>query len=146
MYQLTGLIIAGLMTGLAVGSGITARFLVSFSLKIRALFLLLFYTGFGLIYNYITDLKSSLFTVVIIVLSGFIPAFITGNIFRELTLKTDGITESPGIYGADLAGSAFGFIIISGFVIPSFGIKDSVFLLSVLIFSGILFGTIRNKM
>ena len=146
MYQLTGLIIAGLMAGLAVGSGINASFLISFSLKIKALFLLLFYIGFGLIYNYITDLKSSLFSVVIIILSGFIPAFITGNIFRELTIKTDGITESPGIYSADLAGSAFGFIIISGFVIPSFGIKDSVFLLSVLIFSGILFGTIRNKM
>lgn len=145
MYQLTGLIIAGLMTGLAVGSGMTASFLFSFSLRIRALFLLLFYTGFGLIYNHIADLKSSLFSVAIIILSGFIPAFFTGNIFRELTLKTKGIAESPAIYSADLAGSAFGFIIISGFVVPAFGIKDSVLLLSALIFGGILFGTISNK-
>jgi hypothetical protein len=81
----------------------------------------------------------------VIILSGFLPALITGRIFRQLTLKTEGISDSPSIYSADLAGSAFGFIFISGFAVPVFGIQGSVFLLSLMIFGGILFGTIRNK-
>ena len=55
------------------------------------------------------------------------------------------MVTSPAIYSADLAGSAFGFIFISGFAVPVLGIQASVFLLAVLIFGGILFGTILNK-
>ncbi len=91
------------------------------------------------------ELKSGLLSVVVIMISGFLPALFTGHIFRELTGKTEGIATSPAIYSADLAGSAFGFIIISGFAVPVLGIKVSVFLLAALVFGGILFGTIRNK-
>ena len=63
MYQLTGLIIAGLMTGLAVGSGINISFLNSFSLRSKALFLMIFYIGFGLIFNYVIEIKSGLFAI-----------------------------------------------------------------------------------
>ncbi len=91
------------------------------------------------------ELKSGLLAVVVIMLSGFLPAFFTGHIFRELTGKTEGIEISPAIYSADLAGSAFGFILISGFSVPVLGIRVSVFLLAALISGGILFGTIRNK-
>jgi spermidine synthase len=145
MYQLTGLIIAGLMTGLAVGSGINISFLNTISLRNKVIYLILFYIIFGLIYNYMIELKSGLLSVVVIMISGFLPALFTGHIFRELTGKTEGIATSPAIYSADLAGSAFGFIIISGFAVPVLGIKVSVFLLAALVFGGILFGTIRNK-
>jgi hypothetical protein len=145
MYQLTGLIIAGLMTGLALGSGINIGLLNTISLKNKAIFLILFYIIFGLIYNYMIKINSSLLSVVIIIFSGFLPALFTGHIFRELTNKTEGIATSPAIYSADLAGSAFGFILISGFVVPVFGIQVSVFLLAVLILGGILVGAIRNK-
>jgi len=145
MYQLTGLIIAGLMTGLAVGSGINIRFLNTISLRNQVIFQIVFYIIFGLSYNYMIELKSGLMSVLVIILSGFLPALITGRIFRQLTLKTEGISDSPSIYSADLAGSAFGFIFISGFAVPVFGIQGSVFLLSLMIFGGILFGTIRNK-
>ncbi len=145
MYQLTGLIIAGLMTGLAVGSGINIRFLNTISLRNQVIFQIVFYIIFGLSYNYMIELKSGLMSVLVIILSGFLPALITGRIFRQLTLKTEGSSDSPSIYSADLAGSAFGFIFISGFAVPVFGIQGSVFLLSLMIFGGILFGTIRNK-
>ena len=145
MYQLTGLIIAGLMTGLAVGSGINFRLLYTISLRNKVILLILFYIIFGTIYNYMLELKSGLLAVVVIMLSGFLPAFFTGHIFRELTGKTEGIEISPAIYSADLAGSAFGFILISGFSVPVLGIRVSVFLLAALISGGILFGTIRNK-
>jgi spermidine synthase len=145
MYQLTGLIIAGLMTGLSVGAGVDNKLLNTFSLRNKGIVLLIYYVCFGLIYNYMLALNSGFTAVVLIILSAFLPALLTGNIFRELTMKTERVTESSGIYSADLAGSALGFILISGFAIPAFGIKVSIFLLSSLIFTGFLFGTIRNK-
>ena len=145
MYQLTGLIIAGLMTGLAVGSGINFSFLNTISLRSKVIYLLMFYMIFGLLHNYILELKSLLFSVITILASGFLPAFITGRIFYELTIKTEGVEMSPAIYSADLAGSAFGFIFISGIAVPLFGIQVSIYLLSALVFGGILFGTIGNK-
>ncbi len=145
MYQLTGLIIAGLMTGLSAGSGINIRSLNTISLRNKVIFLILFYIIFGLFYNYMIMLKSGFLSVVIIMLSGFIPSFFTGHIFRELTSKTDGLTRSPAIYSADLSGSAFGFIFISGITVPILGIQISVFILAILLFGGILFGTIRNN-
>ena len=145
MYQLTGLIIAGLMTGLAIGAGADIKLLNSFSFRIKGIILMGFYTGIGLIYNYLLALKSGLPAVSLIIFSAFLPALFTGHFFRELTMKPAGSTTSSAIYSADLAGSAFGFIFMSGFAVPAFGIKVSIFLLSSLIFAGFLFGTIRNK-
>jgi hypothetical protein len=145
MYQLTGLIIAGLMAGLAVGAGAEIKLLNSFSFRIKGIILLVFYSGFGLIYNYFLALRSGLPAICLIILSAFLPALLTGHIFRELTMKTEGTAASSAIYSADLAGSAFGFILMSGVAIPAFGIKVSIFLLSSLIFAGFLFGIIRNK-
>ncbi len=145
MYQLTGLIIAGLMTGLAIGAGVEISFLKSFSLRTKSIVLLGYYIGFGLIYNYMLELKTGLSAVVLIILSVFLPALYTGHIFRELTMKKEGSESSAVIYSADLTGSAFGFILISGFALPAFGIQVSIFILSALIFSGFLFATVRNK-
>jgi len=144
MYQLTGLILAGLMTGLAVGSGINIRILSLLSLRIKVIILLMFYIGFGLIYNKIMDIKNTTASVILIILSGFLPALFTGRLFRELTTSVEGIAASPALYSADLAGSAFGFILISGLLVPLLGIKVSVFILSALIFGGFLSGTIRK--
>jgi hypothetical protein len=139
------LIIAGLMTGLAVGSGKNISFLNSFSLRRKALFLMIFYLGFGLIFNYVIEIKSGLPVVALIVFSVFLPGLLTGHVFRELTINTKVTETSPETYSADLAGSALGFILISGFAVPLFGIQFAIFLLSLLIFAGILFGTIINK-
>jgi len=145
MYQLTGLIIAGLMTGLAIGAGKNITLLNSFAFRTKTFFLCGFYIGFGLVYNYMLTMKSGFPAVSLIILSVFLPALFTGHIFRELTLKTDGPTTTATTYSADLTGSAFGFILISVFVIPAFGIQVSIFLLSTLIFAGFLFGTVSNK-
>jgi hypothetical protein len=145
MYQLTGLIIAGLMTGLAIGAGQNISFLNSVSLRKKVIFLMLFYIGFALIYNSIIIFVSGLPAIGVIIFSVFLPALYTGHIFRELTMNTEEIGTSAAIYSADLAGSAFGFIIISGFIVPAFGIQVSVFLLSGLIFAGLLLGTNSNK-
>jgi predicted membrane-bound spermidine synthase len=145
MYQLTGLIIAALMAGLALGSGINNGPQNTISIKIKVISLILFYVIFGFLYNNMTELKSGFTATGLIMVSGFLPALLTGSIFRELTLNEEGLLNAPAIYSADLAGSALGFIIISGLSIPLFGIQVSVFLLSVLILAGILLGTSGNK-
>jgi spermidine synthase len=142
MYQLTGLIIAGLMAGLAVGSGINLNMV---TLKTKAFIILLYYTCFALTYSWLLNLKSMVPAVIVIILAGFIPALLTGNIFRELTTSKEGGISSSSTYSSDLAGSALGFILISGIATPVLGIKTSIFLLSVLIFAGFLFGTKSNK-
>ncbi|MCX6320190.1 MAG: hypothetical protein NTX93_00065, partial [Bacteroidia bacterium] len=77
MYQLTGLVIAGLMTGLAVGAGMDISFLNSFSFRNKVIILMGFYIGFGLIFNYILSMKSGLPAVSLIILSVFLPALYT---------------------------------------------------------------------
>jgi hypothetical protein len=83
--------------------------------------------------------------ILLIVAAGFPPSFITGYLFRKLTISDDKGSLASSVYSSDLAGSAIGFILISGVMIPAFGLRLSLLLLSGLIFAGILFGTNRNK-
>ena len=144
MYQLTGLVIAGLMAGLAAGSGIDQRILTSLPLPKKILTLLIFYLLFGFIHGYMIKIEGVFLSVAVIILAGFLPALLTGNIFRELTSARNSAGSPSAIYSADLTGSAFGFILISGFTVPVIGIQNSVYLLSGLILAGFLFGTNRN--
>lgn len=145
MYQLTGLIMAGLMAGLAVGAGLKSGILYSLSLRTGSLILAMFYIITGLVYNYMSDFNSAVPVMIFLLLLTFLPALITGNIFCKLTSEYGELSLSPATYSADLTGSAFGFILITGFAVPALGIQVSLFLLSSMIFTGILFGTVRNK-
>lgn len=144
MYQLTGMVIAVLMSGLAIGSGISLRGLNKLSLFVKGLIIMCFYILFGLFYDYLITMKAVLPLFGIFLVSTLIPAIFTGHLFRELTIKTENIV-STSFYSADLAGSAFGFILLSGFVIPVLGIPVSFYFLASLILAGIIFGTITDK-
>jgi hypothetical protein len=135
MYQLTGLIIAGFMAGLALGSGTKFSFLDTILLRNKVIFLMLFYLFFGMIYNYFIIPKIAIFSVIGIMFAGFLPAFLTGHIFRELTSYQE---NTAVIYSADLAGSALGFVLISGLAVPVLGIRTSVFLLGMLTLGGVI--------
>jgi spermidine synthase len=145
MYQLTGLIIAGLMTGLAIGSGLEIPGLSQITVTIKSLILIIIYTGIALIYNSILNIENSFLAICTIMLLTFIPALVTGNIFRELTLENDNQNNVSSVYSADLSGSAFGFIAVSGFVVPNFGTTGTIYFLGLLVFAGFLLGTIANK-
>jgi len=133
------------MSGLAVGSGINIRVSHTFTIRMKVIFLIMFYIVFGIFYDNILDMKSSVPAVILIMISGFIPAFFTGHLFRELTGRTDAMSGTPAIYSADLSGSAIGFIFITGFTVPLLGIRASIFILAALVIVGILFGTNNNK-
>jgi spermidine synthase len=144
MYQFTGIILAVLMAGLAAGAGTDIRFLNSISLRAKALSMAFYLAVIALAASFILSLNS-IQAIILILISALPPSFITGHIFRELTIADKNGSESSATYSADLAGSAFGFMLISGIAIPLIGLKASLFLLSGLIFAGILFGTERNK-
>jgi hypothetical protein len=145
VYQLTAIVIAAMMAGLAAGSGINSSFPAGLSIKAKSLILLVYFILFAFMTDHLLSIENKTMSSVLIVSMILFPAFITGQIFRDLTsTDTDGASTSPA-YSADLAGSALGFILISGVALPALGIKASVFLLSILVFTGFLFGTTRNK-
>jgi hypothetical protein len=145
MYQLTGLIIAGVMSGLALGAGVEIRVLDSLSIRTKGMILTGFYLLTGLLYGQILLINSGIAAIVLMVLAGFLPAIFTGHLFRVLTMKSDPSGTPAQVYSADLAGSAFGFILVAGLLVPALGIRLSVILLALMIFAGFLFGTVRNN-
>lgn len=145
MYQLTGLILAGIMTGLAAGSGTDFKFMKPVSIRTKSIILIFIYLLSGLSLNYIFKISGTLTAVSFLLILSFFPSFITGSIFRELTGSDSNIEGASAVYTADLAGSALGLIAVSSICIPAFGIQVSLILLSLLIFTGLLFGTVGNK-
>ena len=145
MYQITGLIIAGLMAGLALGSGMRIPVLENSSSGLKAVLLMIFYIIIGVVSESILTLNSRFTAIGLLIMSGLIPAVITGNIFRELTLPAKKGSETSAIYSSDLAGSAIGFIMFSGIAVPLLGIRSSLFLLPILLLTGFVFWSFRNK-
>jgi spermidine synthase len=146
MYQLTGLVLAGLMAGLAIGSGAKIKILNGISLAKTGIILLLIYTLTGIMYTSIISLKYEIPALGLIIIFAFLPALLTGQLFHKLTIGRNELSAPSSVYSADLAGSALGFIAVTGIAIPVLGIKVSIFLLSSLLLAGLLFGTIRNKL
>jgi hypothetical protein len=141
----TGLIIAGLMTGLAVGSGMNIPVLKNRPVGLKVLPLIAFYVIMGITTGRIMTMDGPLIVVGLLILSGFIPSLITGSFFRELTSTGNSELNPSAVYSADLAGSAMGFIVFSGLAVPLLGITLSIFLLPLLIFIGFLTASISNK-
>ena len=144
MYQATGLVIAGIMTGLAVGAGTKFRF-TSKRIFPTVILLCFLYLLMALISDNILNMDNRFLSTGSIIILGFFPAFLTGNFFRNLTLEYNSEIKISRIYSADLAGSAVGFIIFSAFIIPLVGIFLSLSFLSGLIFIGFLLSAIGKK-
>jgi len=145
MYQVTGLILAGLLSGLAVGSGLSIPFLESRTYRIKSWLLIICYLAMYFAIKRLVDSDSNVFVTVALIISGFIPAAITGNLFREFT-QTAMVPSVPSpVYSADLAGSAAGCIVFSGFAVPLIGIGPSLLIFPVLVLTGYLFALKARK-
>jgi spermidine synthase len=145
MYQMTGLILAGLMSGLAVGSGCRFPVFETRPPVLKVFLLITFYILSGLTAKKVMTINTQTVVAGLLIISGFIPALITGSFFRDLTSGKIIKSDPSSVYSADLAGSAVGFIVFSGVSIPLLGISNSLFILPVLIFAGFLH-TLRNKL
>jgi spermidine synthase len=145
MYQITGLIIAGIMTGLAIGSGIKIRFPGKKSSGIKVLLLIFFYSIAGFSIDKIMTISGQFVLTGVLILSGFLPALVTGSFFRDLTGSEIRNSDSSLVYSSDLSGSALGFIAFSGLAVPLLGISKSLLILPVLVLTGFLFMLISKK-
>ena len=145
MYQMTGLFFAAMMAGLAAGSGSKLKLPDGISIRVQALFLVFYYAVIGIFFSQLLEIKHSCPVILIIILTTLLPSFITGHLFREISNSVSEKSGPSSVYSADLAGSALGFILVSGILVPLLGIKASLFFLSIMIFTGFLFGANRNK-
>ena len=144
MYQLTGIVIASLMTGLAAGSGLKRRAGSPFPARTLSLVLIIYYIVFALCIKPLLTI-TGIAGIILITAAVFPPSFITGHLFRILTIHDSEGSVSSSVYSADLAGSAVGFILVSAIMVPVFGIVLSIIFLSALILIGILFGGNKIK-
>ncbi|NLJ42108.1 MAG: hypothetical protein GX431_00525 [Bacteroidales bacterium] len=144
MYQVTGIILAALMAGLAAGSGIDIRFLSDKGTGFKAIVLILLYIIAGLTVKEIMRSGNHVIAVFMIVIAGFFPAMVTGSIFRGLTEDRTYSKHVSGVYSADLSGSAIGFLVFAGLAIPLAGIGMSLMMLPVLAGIGFLLLLIRK--
>jgi spermidine synthase len=144
MYQFTGIILAGFMAGLALGSGMRGSVINRIGITGAPVILILFYLFTAIIAGKLININSFMLESVMILLLSLVPSFLTGRIFMNLTVKK-GPGSASAIYSADMAGAALGFIAVSGIAVPLLGIKMTLILLSALIFTGVLFGTVSDK-
>ena len=144
IYQSTGIIIAFLMAGLAVGSYIELKWRLISKNNI-ALLMALAYLLFLLIQPYLLHKASDLSFYSMIILFALIPAFLTGTLYRILTINkgTTGLVSC--IYGSDLLGAAFGFLLFSGIVIPLLGISNTIILLAIINFAVYISGKLTKS-
>lgn len=144
MYQTTGVVLAGILTGLSMGAGVKFRF-VNDKIYPTLFLLCSLYILIALASGRILQMNNRIVLTGLLVISGFFPAFLTGNFFRNLTLDYKSDYNVSRIYSADLAGSSVGFIIFSSFIIPLVGISVALSFLSVLIFIGYLLSAIGRR-
>lgn len=130
MFLLTACIVSMLMAGLALGSSRDQLF-SGRPVMLSALLLAVLYTLTGLMSEGLTDAPAS-FTIIVLSAGLLLSGFLTGNIFRRLTT---GVThrEPAGIYAADLAGSALGYMVVSLLLIPLTGITITAVIISAVI-------------
>jgi hypothetical protein len=146
MYLLTGMVIASLMTGLAIGSAISLKKQMKILIPTTGLLLIVFYIIAGLFINKIPENNSRFISMIALLLLIIIPALLTGQLFSLMTKRQSAFSDPSTVYSADLAGSALGFILVAGFALPALGISLTIILLSSLIFAALLLGTIGNKL
>jgi len=145
IYHLTGLVIAAIMAGLSAGAWIKPFFPEKKHVKYSMLILLTFYLITGVIINRIILMNSPAVAVAILLVISLIPSFITGSIFKVMT-ETESANQTPaGVYSSDLAGSALGFIAISGVTVPLAGSLNTMLIISGLIFIGFIFALMFQK-
>lgn len=145
MYQVTGLILAGLMSGLAVGSGLRLPVLENLTFRIKSWLLIICYLAMYFAIKIIITSDDKVIVTGALILSGFIPAVVTGNLFREFTGTGSGTSTASAVYSADLAGSAVGCLVFSGLAVPFIGMRPSLLIFPVLILAGYLFALFARK-
>ncbi|MFZ5559308.1 MAG: hypothetical protein ACOZAL_00720 [Patescibacteria group bacterium] len=151
LYYKIALIITILMTGMALGSWLANRKLEKKTIKsiikihiLIILFSLVFLLGFYLLFR-AEPKPSTLIEIIFLLMGGLIGGMvgfefpIINKLYLEIRLRPDANRDFGGqakktgtIYGADLLGSCLGASLISIFLLPIFGIYQTLIILGIL--------------
>jgi len=101
--------------------------------------LVFLYASTGLLAYRLAEVSCKPAVTVLLMLAGFLPAVITGNLYRSLTSNGAAGHNPSRVYSSDLSGSAIGFIMFSGLAVPLLGISISLYILPFLVATGFLF-------
>ncbi|HVN59493.1 MAG TPA: hypothetical protein VMT63_14430 [Bacteroidales bacterium] len=142
MYQVTGLVIAGIMAGLAAGSSFVSGLSAKKIILLSSAVLVIFYFSMALVSSELILIRFNAAFIAVAIAISIIPSFCTGLIFRSMT---DQESNPASVYIADLAGSALTLIVISGIAVPLLGTDNSLFIIALMIIAGLLFGLSGNK-
>jgi spermidine synthase len=145
MYQLTGLVIAAAMSGLAAGAYFGTGWKYPPGKWFAAASLCAFYAFAAVVYDKLSAINYIPLIILILLVITFLPAYFTGQLFTVLSGSGLKKFSASDVYSADLAGSALGFIAVSSLSIPLLGIRTTLFLLAAAILTAMLFGTISDK-
>jgi len=152
LYYKISLIIALLMTGMTLGGWLTFKNLgkakIISLIKVHCLiilFSLLMLLGFNFLFN--NTIKPSAGIEIIFLLSAMLIGAIIGfefPIVNKLYLenKNDASKKVGIIYGADLIGSCLGASLVSIFLLPIFGIYETLIVLGILNFLLVIYLTL----
>ncbi|MDT8400892.1 MAG: hypothetical protein RQ743_04285 [Bacteroidales bacterium] len=128
-YQLSGLLIAVVMAGLAIGSSSalkTSPWLTETITVMLGILALLF----ALITPLILDIQIGTLPAILSLLIVIIPAVMAGYYYRRKTGEEVSSKLISGIYFADMCGAALGFMIMAGILVPLCGIRSTFIILA----------------
>jgi len=142
MYQYTGIIISILMTGLAAGAFSKLKGSV-LNAGIIPVILVISTLITALVTGPLINFSKGIVVFPSLILIIFIPAFLTGRLYRTSSSNDPLIGSVSGLYGSDLFGAAAGFLVVSSFMIPLAGLQNSLLILAFFNFAAYL-TTIRK--
>ena len=143
MYRITGTVVATVMAGLAFGAILNIKSLSKIDIRKKMGSIALYFILIGLFFNPIVTIADKKVASILIIALSFLPALLTGHLFREITINNGKGSATSKAYSADLTGSAIGFVLISVIAVPLLGLQLSLVILSLLLLTGILVGSLK---
>jgi spermidine synthase len=149
VYQVTGLIFAAFMAGMAAGSFSIPRFCKTITskefLKMQSVFIILpvIIASVMLIIPYSLESWLKILIIFIFVMatgSGMGSLFALSGFLQKTTV----IKSSGQAFSADLVGSAIGILLASTYLVPVMGLPVTVILVSLLNLAAILISKVKN--
>jgi spermidine synthase len=142
-HLLSAFILSLLFSGLATGAAVKTKHRHNFIFYPVALSVILLLTG--LLANTLLQHLITPVTTGILMLLTFIAGFFTGSFYGTMTSGRSAIATEK-VYGADLSGSAAGYLLTGTILIPLLGLTMTTFILSGIILVSVFIVSVASKL
>ncbi len=143
MYRITGIVVAAVMAGLALGAIMNIKSLSGIGIRKKMACIALYYGLSAVFFSSIVAIPDNITASIVIIALSFLPSVFTGHLFRELTFNNGKGSATSQVYSADLTGAAIGFVLVSVIAVPLLGLQISLVALALMMLTGILAGSIK---